>query len=331
MKVLLLEYITAGGLNHEPLDTTLLQEALLMRDALLCDFSDIPQLELVTTYDARLAKPRHASQAIPIDENTNPINLWQTLLMDCDAALVVAPETSGILNQVTIMIEASNTLNLGSHSSAVIACSHKYETYQMLLAASINTISTYRANEIDQLAPNDGFILKPNDGAGCEDTYYFTDKTSLIAWLASHPHDNMIVQPYQHGRAASISALFKQGQSWVLSCNEQIIEIKQDNTVHLRGCRVNAFHEYLPEFEHITHQIAQALPDLNGYAGIDVIINNNMIYVVEINPRITTSYIGLRESLSYNPAQLILDAALKPVFELPLRLSKNIVDIHLNA
>ncbi|HSI42900.1 MAG TPA: ATP-grasp domain-containing protein [Methylotenera sp.] len=326
-----MEYITAGGLNHEPLDTALLQEALLMRDALLSDFSDIANIELITTYDARLTKPEHASQAILIDEIKNPIHIWQTLLTDCDAALIVAPETSGILNQVTTMVEASNTLNLGSHSGAVITCSHKYETYQILLSTSINTIPTYRTNEIEQLTSNDGFVLKPNDGAGCEDTYYFSDKSSLYAWLASHPHDNMIVQPYLHGKTASISALFKQGQSWVLSCNEQIIEIQQDNKVHLRGCRVNAFQKYLPEFEHIANQIAQALPDLNGYAGIDVIINNNMIYVVEINPRITTSYIGLHESLSYNPARLILDAALKPVFELPLRLSKNIVDIHLNA
>ncbi len=304
-----------------------------MRDALLRDFSDVTDIDIVTTYDVRLAKPESAVQAIFVDEEENPEIIWQQHLTDCDACLIVAPETGGILCQLTQMVEAQAVQNLGSHSSAVAIASNKYETYQWLMKANIATLPSYTAYEVLEAPLNsvNGFIVKPNDGAGCEATNYFADKPALVTWLANHTHENLIIQPYQQGQAASISALFKQGQAWVLSCNEQMIDIQEDNHVHLIGCRVNAFHQYLAVFNQLVKQIAIALPTLNGYAGIDVIIEGNNVFVVEINPRITTSYIGLRESLGYNPAKLILDSILSPTFELPLGLNKNIVDIHLNA
>ena len=63
-------------------------------------------------------------------------------------------------------------------------------------------------------------------------------------------------------------------------------------------------------FTALVRKIATAIPGLNGYVGVDVIIDNGHIYVVEINPRVTTSYIALREILNKNPADLILNNAL---------------------
>lgn len=332
MKILLLEYITAGGLNSEPLDTALLLEATLMRDALLRDFNDIATVQVITTYDERLAKPENVHQAISIGVNANPESVWQELLTHCDAALVVAPETGGILEKLTQMIETAQVKNLGSHFAAVSAASDKYKTHQLLTSGNIAAIPTCKATDSAKLAAsNDGFIIKPNDGAGCEATYYFGDLEAVHDWLAEHVHDNLIIQPYQEGQAASISALFRQGHAWVLSCNEQIVEVESNQAVQLKGCRVNAFSQYLPIFNQLANRMATVLPQLNGYVGIDVIIHHEEIYVVEINPRITTSYIGLHESLNYNPAHLILDSVCDPAFELPSAMGKQVVDIHLNA
>jgi predicted ATP-grasp superfamily ATP-dependent carboligase len=42
--------------------------------------------------------------------------------------------------------------------------------------------------------------------------------------------------------------------------------------------------------------------------GVDLILADDSVQLVEINPRLTTSYIGLRQVAGMNPAGLIFDA-----------------------
>ena len=48
-----------------------------------------------------------------------------------------------------------------------------------------------------------------------------------------------------------------------------------------------------------------ACPGLDGFIGIDVILTEEGPVVVEINPRVTTAYAGLRQALGLNPATLL--------------------------
>jgi predicted ATP-grasp superfamily ATP-dependent carboligase len=72
------------------------------------------------------------------------------------------------------------------------------------------------------------------------------------------------------------------------------------------------------------------LPDAVGCIGIDVIVDNknDKIYVVEINPRLTTSYIGLHEAIGYNPAKIILECINEAKFIMPI-IQRNVVEITL--
>src|SRR5690606_23926266 len=103
-----------------------------------------------------------------------------------------------------------------------------------------------------------------------------------------------------------------------------------------RGGVVNGLHEHWKSFDMLAGQIAQALPDLAGYIGVDVIFdvdNPQQFEVLEINPRLTTSYTGLKKAIGVNPAALILDLfnldtqKMTP-FSLP-RITKNIIEITL--
>ena len=87
---------------------------------------------------------------------------------------------------------------------------------------------------------------------------------------------------------------------------------------------------YWQRFETIARKIAKMLPDAAGYLGVDVIIDaeNDRIYVIEINPRLTTSYVGLREAIAHNPAKIILDSFKESKFTMP-HLQKNTVEIAL--
>jgi predicted ATP-grasp superfamily ATP-dependent carboligase len=52
------------------------------------------------------------------------------------------------------------------------------------------------------------------------------------------------------------------------------------------------------------------VPGLKGYVGVDLVLTDNGVQLIEINPRLTTSYIGLRQVVRTNLAQAIWDACL---------------------
>ncbi|MEK7799030.1 MAG: ATP-grasp domain-containing protein, partial [Acidobacteriota bacterium] len=49
---------------------------------------------------------------------------------------------------------------------------------------------------------------------------------------------------------------------------------------------------------------------VRGYVGVDLVLGDSGATVIEINPRLTTSYVGLRLSVAENIAGLIIAAAL---------------------
>jgi predicted ATP-grasp superfamily ATP-dependent carboligase len=63
---------------------------------------------------------------------------------------------------------------------------------------------------------------------------------------------------------------------------------------------------------------------------VDVIVDaiNDKIYVVEINPRLTTSYVGLHEAIGHNPAKIILESITDANFTMPV-LQRNVIEIAL--
>ena len=52
---------------------------------------------------------------------------------------------------------------------------------------------------------------------------------------------------------------------------------------------------------------AGAIPGLWGYIGIDLVETARGPLVVDVNPRLTTSYAGLAAATGCNPARLVLD------------------------
>ncbi|MCU7856922.1 MAG: ATP-grasp domain-containing protein, partial [Candidatus Thiodiazotropha sp. (ex Lucinoma borealis)] len=60
-------------------------------------------------------------------------------------------------------------------------------------------------------------------------------------------------------------------------------------------------------FHKLGRDVAAAMPELWGIVGIDTLDTDTGLKVLEVNPRITTSYVGLKESIGVNPAGLVLD------------------------
>ena len=79
----------------------------------------------------------------------------------------------------------------------------------------------------------------------------------------------------------------------------------------------------LSAYQDLVDNIAHALPELWGYVGIDLIETSEQLLVLEINPRLTTSFVGIYAALGINIAENILQLlkgkpALKAVCNQPI-------------
>jgi len=91
-----------------------------------------------------------------------------------------------------------------------------------------------------------------------------------------------------------------------MSVNEQRIAVF-DNQLHYMGSTVNGVRDLERQCWALAEQVLAALPGLWGYVGIDFIMGADGPVVLEVNPRVTVSHAGLRQSTSHNPAGLLIE------------------------
>jgi len=328
-KILVCEYITGGGLGTEPLSDSLVKEGTLMRDALLRHLAEINQFEIVTLHDARLPPSPLASHSIAVAAGQFN-HIFTEALSSVALVWLIAPETNGVLLELSELCYASHdkgALFLGCGFDATLIGTSKTLCFEALREAKIYTLPVYAGEDLvagkcDQLSTENinSWVAKPEDGAGCDGIRLFDSIDDLTRWVKQDErYLNYLAQPYQAGVAASFSMLCRNGKAWLLSCNEQHITSDGDH-FRLSGITINGMTAYWQRFETIARKIAKMLPDALGYVGVDVIVdteNDDKIYVIEINPRLTTSYVGLEQAIDYNPAQLIIDCVLSDKFSMP--------------
>jgi len=304
-----------------------------MRDAVLHDLSQLEGVTTLCAYDSRLLSPSHAHQAIEVaGEDVRAI--WQQCISEADAVLPIAPETGGVLLGLTNSINEQDKLLLGCNAEAVALASSKLATFLALQSAGIHMVPTYEASRFPA-SHYDQCVVKPDDGVGCEGTFVFSCKEDFETWLSGRHTSTYVAQPYMQGAPASLSMLCREGQAWLLSCNRQKVCMQSGKFVYA-GSVLNGVAEYWDNFEQLGQAIAHAIPSLSGYIGVDVIIHDKGISVLEINPRLTTSYVGLHKALHYNPAELLLDLLYNSrfssgEFHMPAFIQRNEVDVSLDG
>ena len=299
MKILIFEYITGGGLVDEALPTSLVNEGMLMVNAVSSDFLAIDGINIYVLRDRRLQNTEILDGPFIITVEKDYAKSIDEIADSIDAMLIIAPETENILLNLCKKYSGYNFNLLNSVPESIALTTNKYQTFLFLNKFSINQIPTYLIDEIDNIEA-EKIIAKTKDGVGCENIIIFENLRDVKKQNLSN---NYIYQPYMSGKHVSLSLLCWGGESLILTVNEQSL-VEEKNTLNLERCIVNAFpHD---EFIGFIKQLATAITDLKGYIGVDLIITNDEIFLVEINPRLTTSYVGIRDALGVNPAQLIL-------------------------
>ncbi len=304
MKIVIFEYLCGGGCCHTELPTSLAREGALMLNALIADFAVLPH-QMVILQDKRYSLPflPPNAQVVLVDTHQDVLSVFRHTLENCDAAWLIAPETDQILFRFTQQVEQMGKILLSVPSTAIAKTADKWQTFQQLTAHHIPTIPTQRLIEYD-LRFSAEKVIKAIDGVSCENSFLLTTHAAVTKFLMhSQQPENYIIQPYLQGENLSLSVLFKQGIAYLLCVNRQQILLQQQS-FKLRACFVNIAEQSF--YQPLVTQIAHAFPDLFGYVGIDLITQDGKIWVVEINPRLTSSYAGIARALGINVAAAVL-------------------------
>ncbi len=305
MRILVVEYITGGGMLNEELPDSLVAEGDMMLRALVEDLARLNHVTVTVTRDPRIPAHDLPCGVHYVDEPEGFMQSLPELFRGVDAVWPIAPETGGALETITSAIVDSGRVLLNSRLDAVRIAASKRET--------IHALSRYGLPVVPVHEPDPGLfdiygtlVVKPDDGVGCVGAQICHAPQELARALKHDRQHNYIAQPYVEGTALSLSLLFRDGHVGLLSCNRQRIAL-MDLELKLLGVVVNDCEIDGPVGEQILAGIGAAVPGLWGYVGVDLIVAHDGPKILEINPRLTLSYVGLNRALRANPAELVLN------------------------
>jgi predicted ATP-grasp superfamily ATP-dependent carboligase len=307
MTLFIYEHLTSGALLNEPFSPGLMHEGDAMLTALSQDLLALAQ-RVTVMRDARLPElPSHPLLSVQkISTSGDYQQYWQQSLQQHEQIVLIAPETDGVLYQLACQLEQQPIHHLGCSTGAIQLCSDKLLTSQQLLKHSILTPATQTAEEWLKSEHNDDrfWVIKPRDGAGCEHTYklHSADLHQYVSGLTIEQQSAYIIQPYIDGDTLSLSLFIGDTETDILSVNRQGIK-ETHHQLSLNHCEPGYDHLLPPgKAQALVEQIHATIPGLRGFVGIDLILSDDQVWVIEINPRLTSSYAEPGFRLHRNPA-----------------------------
>lgn len=300
MRLLVYEFITGGGLLNQPLPESLAHEGNQMLQALVADLSSIASIDVVVTRDARLPMLSTAVEQIRLEAGDDFPSLWKSLLREVDAVWPIAPESDGQLERLCDDVLKAGCVLLNSGPECVNLAASKRRTLIQLAEYGIPVVPGYSKNDSVPVGAST-WVVKPDDGAGCEGIRLFDSLEQARLAVGDG-----IIQPYLQGESLSLSLICHQGKAELLSINRQQIR-RTDDTLKLDGCIADCSGALAQSYLQLASDIVAAMPGLWGYAGVDLLHCDQGIKVVEVNPRLTTSYAMMPRRPGFNPAQKVLD------------------------
>lgn len=277
-----------------------------MLQALLADCQRLPELTVKVLLETRC---RQLSTGFPVtsvilEPEADVLEVLRAQLPWAELVWIIAPECDAILQNLTELLCEFNVRSLGCELAAVALTSHKWHTYQKLKALQLPNVSTQLLSDAPGFSPGT-WVIKPIDGVGSTQTWRINRADEYDAVLAQLPDpSNFILQPFISGQVASLSCIFAAGQARILSVNTQNIAF-DGLKIQWLGAQVAALSK-TAEYQSWVDSLAQSIPGLFGYVGIDFIQSAAGNYILEINPRLTTAYVGIYPTLGINVVAEVL-------------------------
>jgi predicted ATP-grasp superfamily ATP-dependent carboligase len=326
LRLLVYEHVSGGDFAGEAIPPSVLCEGFGMLRTLTADFKAAGH-SVATTLDSRIAKlnpPVEADCVVPVFSSQEAQANLKKMAGQVDAAYVIAPETDGVLRSLVELVEQTGTASLNCSARAIEKVSDKAVFYECLRNLGLPLPKTLIFSVMDDLneikAALGGslefpVIFKPSDGVSCGGLSVARKENQVAAAVDKIKQETtskrFLVQELISGAAASVS-LFSTGNDAVpVSLNRQEVTLETPEArSSYSGGAVPFRHPLRAEAFAVAEKIAKSFPSLRGYVGVDFVLTGSEAVPIEVNPRLTTSYVGLRRTASFNPAQAILNAVL---------------------
>jgi hypothetical protein len=353
MKIFIFEYITGGGFIEDQLPISLVCEGAAMLISVIKGLIN-SSFEINIILDYRLIDYKDYFMNVNLEvikKKSEFYSVFKKYITESDYYLIIAPEFDNILKKLTQVAENGNSTdpkNLGCNSNSIDIAGDKLETYYTLKSFKKYLPETRECKIktdiriINEICKDINYpvIFKPLDGVSGGGISLIKDKNQIKKGIekimANSNLDSFIIQEFIKGSDSSVSLFIKNKNAFPLTLNYQFIKLEDpfEETKYNGG--------YLPyindsldkkEILHLTKRFIKIIPGLNGYVGIDLIISDKP-YIIEINPRLTTSYIGIREllledlftqAILYSKPNIKLDNSVSNIFfkRLEFKIEKN--------
>jgi predicted ATP-grasp superfamily ATP-dependent carboligase len=311
--VLVYEFASGGGFGAAAAPPSILAEGRAMRDAACLDLAEIPGVAVMAACADSGDRPA-AGLALHAERGEAPAEFLHRCARDADAVWLIAPESDGIALGLTQSLERGGHHSLGCRSDAVALASSKSRTLACLAAVGAATVPTWPLAQAP-LQRYERWVVKPDVGCGCEAMHRLSrsEAEAVRRSLADEGCAGIIAQPWVAGDAMSLSLLATGDGVELVSINRQRICVADDGSLSLQGIdrNIDASPERRAALKALIGHVAGALPGLAGLVGIDFVLEpGGRPVVLEVNPRPTSSYVGLSQLLGRNLAGDVLRCAL---------------------
>ncbi|MFX1519604.1 MAG: ATP-grasp domain-containing protein [Promethearchaeota archaeon] len=327
MDILVAEYISSGGFVDTEIPNILFPEGFGMlnsvtRDLKHCEHNVIVPLDFrINSYQSFL----NVDEVQLVTTERSLTYSIERLSKQLDAILIIAPEFSGISYDLRKLTEQLGIPLLDSSSEATKATSNKVQTEDILKKRGVSVPETVICKfsedleNIKEKVEEIGYplIFKPIDGVGCGGLSLVTQEKQISEAILDIKQNStlnrFIVQKYIEGTPASINCISNGEYALPVSFNAQFVTFNSligEKSEYEGG--FTPFHHKLEEkAKKVIIHFPKYFSGLLGYFGVDLIFTEDDVVFIEINPRITTSFIGARAAIREN----IMNMVIKAVFE----------------
>ncbi len=323
MRILIFEWLNGGGhwggQTPPAFQNAMVRQGMAMLQALVEDFAQFAN-RIVVPIDSRIGRigeevfptnlPTFNSDSIQstietvcVDSQESLVSTLQSMAAEVDYVLLIAPESGGCLVQCCQWLEEWAEKLVSPDLRFVTLASNKQDTADWLEQRGVpvprgSRLSDWEAASSLKLP----VILKPIDGAGSEHVRVVENWASFAQLDdPGQPDDpeNWRVEEFVGGVSVSVSAICRGDEFELLAPTGQVFETGQTNDCvgHYTGAKFPLDELIAARATKLAREAIKALPPTRGYVGIDIVISDSGSEhdcVIEVNPRLTMSYLRLR-------------------------------------
>ena len=326
MNLLIVEYISGGGYSNQKLSGNILSEAYGMLRNIISDFKALGH-QVTTLIDSRLIAfnpPNEADKIITISSVRQFYTKIKDISKSANAVYFIGPESNNLLEKLVETTSTSNVKSLNSEVNDIKVCSNKKNIYEKakkigLIVPETAIIDIHdKFENIKKIIKDFGYplVIKPLIGVGCSGLIIVKEKSDLFDAISKvskeYNNSQFIAQKFIEGQPASVSVISTGTKAVSVSLNKQFVNLTgPDNEPKYSGGVVPLDHELKKNSLRDAKHLVEAFNGLKGYIGVDIILTNEEVVIMEVNPRLTTSYIGLRKIVNFNIAEAITKATIQ--------------------